>query len=110
MLKKDRRKLQHPQKRLVKTKPFIAGLWKFKSSIPLKKLINIAKKWVGRNEGYYQLYIRQVGPDENAIAFIFQSHDILLEDYLRNTSQELKKQFGEDLTGWDIATSMWLAK
>ena len=96
---------------LLKTKPFIAGLWKFKDKVPLGSLITMAERWAKTNPGYVQLFIRQVGHGENGIAFIYQPRTkIPLESYLEKTSQELKKVFGNDLSGWDVATSLWILK
>ena len=94
---------------LIRTKPFIAGLWKFRNTVPIATLITLAKNWAKSDPGYIQLFIRQVEHNENGIDFIYQPHiQIPLGDYIKNTSQELKSDFGNDLTGWDVATSLWI--
>ena len=94
----------------IKSKPFIAGLWKFRNTIPLATLTTLAERWAETDDGYAQLFIRQVEHGENGIAFIYQPYVYAsLDDYIRTTSQELKKTFGNDLTGWDVAVSQqWI--
>jgi hypothetical protein len=110
-----KKKITHQQgpigRAFTKTKPFIAGLWKFNDTVPLEKLIILAEHWTKTNSGYFQIFIRQVGSSENGIAFIYQPKILpAIKDYQKQTSQELKEKFGNNLTGWDVAISLWIAK
>ena len=87
------------------------GLWKFHERVGEKELIEVATEWAN-NEKYTQLYIRKVSKDQLGIGFAHQgdgtkeAHDI----YFDETSDKLKRKFGNDLVGWDIASSSTLIK
>jgi len=96
-------------------KNWIMGLWKFSHKISTKELEEIASQWSAEDKNYIQLYIRRVSKDQMGIGFTYQipegkdkkaAHD----EYMDKTSDFLKRSFGNDLAGWDIASTVWLIK
>ena len=91
------------------------GLWKFSSKIPQEELVKIAEKWAAEDSDYLQLYIRKVSKDQNGIGFTYQlPEDADVErahrEYFDGTSDYLKRNFGNDLAGWDMASSVTVIK
>lgn len=92
-------------------KPYIAGLWKFQIAVPVETLIALAKKWADEDQCYRQIFIRKVSNEENAICFIYEPEaKTSWEAYLRTKSGELRNEFGQHLTGWDVASPIFLVK
>ena len=87
------------------------GIWKFHERVGEKDLIELANEWA-KDEKYTQLYIRKVSKDQLGIGFAYlgdgikETHD----DYFNKTSDQLKRKFGNDLAGWDIASTSTLIK
>ncbi|HLB51801.1 MAG TPA: hypothetical protein VJL30_02660 [Patescibacteria group bacterium] len=94
-----------------KNKSIIMGIWKFQERVGEKDLIDLANEWA-KDEKYLQLYIRKVSKDQLGIGFAYlgdgtkEVHD----DYFNKTSDQLKRKFGNDLAGWDIASTSTLIK
>lgn len=91
------------------------GLWKFSSKIPKEDLVKFAEQWAAEDPNYLQLYVRKVSKDQNGIGFTYQipegidtqkAHD----EYFDKTSDILKRNFGNDLAGWDIASTVMVIK
>jgi hypothetical protein len=93
------------------SKTLIMGLWKFDEGVSVNELLEVADEWK-EDENYVQLYIRKVSKDQNGIGFAYNSdgskeaHD----KYFHEVSDMLKRRFGNDLVGWDIASSSTLIK
>lgn len=97
------------------SKNLIMGLWKFSDKISKEELSEVANKWAAEDPNYLQLYIRKVSKDQNGIGFTYQIPEdkdgkIAQEEYLHTASDFLKRKFGNDLVGWDIATPVWVIK
>lgn len=93
------------------TKSLILGLWKFQDRVGEKDLLEVATEWAN-DENYVQLYIRQVSKDQLGIGFAYK-YDGVKESqrkYFDETSDALKRKFGNDLAGWDIASTTTLVK
>ena len=94
-----------------KNDSLILGLWKFHERVGEKDLLEVANEWVS-DEKYIQLYIRKVSKDQLGIGFAYmgdgtkEAHD----EYFNKTSDQLKRKFGNDLVGWDIASTSTLIK
>lgn len=93
----------------------IVGLWKFSDKISVEELGKVAEKWAAEDPNYLQLYIRKVSKDQYGIGFSYQIpeeanpreyHD----KYFNEVSDKLKRMFGNDLAGWDIASKAWQIK
>ncbi len=84
----------------------LMGIWKFRENVPQAELVKVAEKWA-EDARYIQLYIRRVSKDQFGIGFTYQLEDQDIkaghEEYFENFSDQLKRQFGNDLVGWDIA-------
>lgn len=99
----------------MKEKNWTMGLWKFSQNVSLQQLAEVANKWAVEDASYLQLYIRKVSKDQMGIGFTYQlpldvpakeAHDV----YFEKTTDYLKRNFGNDLVGWDIASSVWVIK
>ena len=93
------------------TKSLIMGLWKFHERVGEKDLIEVANEWAN-DEKYVQLYIRKVSKDQNGIGFAYEvdSTKEAYNIYFDKTSDGLRRKFGNDLVGWDIANTTTLIK
>ncbi len=94
-----------------KSKSLLIGLWKFREGVPFESLIKMAEKWA-QDENYLQVYIRKVSKDQNGIGFVY-THDgtkDYQDEYFDQTSDQLKREFGNGLVGWDIASTTNLIK
>lgn len=92
-------------------KSLILGLWKFNEKISNKDLLEVANEWA-KDPNYTQLYIRRVSKDQLGIGFAYLSdgeRDTQTK-YMDETSDYLKRKFGNDLVGWDVATTNELVK
>lgn len=90
----------------------IMGIWKFSDKIPQKDLIEIANEWA-KDEKYTQLYIRKVSKNQNGIGFSYaidKDSKEAMDEYLYIVSDFLRKKFGNDLAGWDIANTAVVIK
>ena len=98
-----------------KVSNYVAGLWKFSDKISTEQLEEIAQKWAAEDQNYLQLYIRKCSKNQYGIGFTHKlpnevptegQHD----EYFHKTSDYLKRQFGNDLVGWDLASPVWIIK
>ena len=87
------------------------GLWKFHERVGERDLIEVANE-LAKDDKYVQLYIRKVSKDQNGIGFAYESDGTkeAYETYFDKTSDSLKRAFGNDLVGWDIASTATLIK
>ncbi len=92
-------------------KNLIMGLWKFHERVGGKDLIEVTNEWA-KDEKYVQIYIRKVSKDQSGIGFSYEGDGTkeAYEEYFNKTSDQLKRKFGNDLVGWDIASSSILIK
>ncbi len=87
------------------------GLWKFHERVGVDKLTEVANEWA-KDEKYVNLYVRKTSKDQFGIGFAYagdgskEAHD----EYFDKTSDQLKRKFGNDLVGWDIASTAFLIK
>ncbi|MEW6060792.1 MAG: hypothetical protein AB1600_02515 [Bacteroidota bacterium] len=100
---------------MIQKQNWIMGLWKFSEKISIDKLAEVAKKWSEEDFNYLQLYIRKVGKEQRGIGFTYEipkNHDpnVSYKDYFDRNSEYLKRCFGNDLAGWDIAISAYIIK
>lgn len=98
----------------MKNSNIISGLWKFSHKISEEKLIELAQEW-SLNKKYIQLYIRKVSKDQNGIGFMYDitdsdNHKQEYDEYFDKTSDTLKRNFGNDLAGWDLSSSTIIIK
>ena len=91
------------------------GLWKFSSKVPREDLVKLAEKWSAEDQNYLQLYVRKVSKDQNGIGFTYQFPEgadakEAQDAYFGKTSDYLKRNFGNDLAGWDMASTVTVIK
>jgi len=88
------------------------GLWKFRDRVSVEDLCSLAERWAAEDPSYLQLYVRKVSKDQYGIGFAYQlpadkpGHS----EYFERVSDQLKKLFGNDLVGWDIASPVRVIK
>lgn len=100
--------------------PIISGMWKFKDSIPVERLVAVARGWaMGENgDKYTDIHIRGCSKDQNGIGFKFTlPADTSDEEWKRQykkffhaMTDQLKRMFGNDFVGWDVSSSTWVIK
>ncbi len=92
----------------------ITGLWKFHERVSEEQLISVAKSLI-QDPSYMQVYIRKASKDQNGIGFMYdcshsenykKDYDIFFDE----NSDKLKREFGNDLVGWDISSSTIIIK
>lgn len=96
-------------------KNYAMGMWKFNDKISIKELTEVAKRWATEDPDYLQLYVRKCSKDQYGVGFTYKlkeeksgsgQHD----EYFRQTSDFLKRKFGNDLVGWDLGSPVWIIK
>ncbi len=99
----------------MKATNYVTGLWKFSDKVPVDQLVEVAEKWAKEDQDYIQLYVRKASKNQYAIGFMYKlpqeesgpgQHD----EYFNKTSDALKRSFGNDLVGWDLASPTWIIK
>lgn len=91
------------------TKNCIAGLWKFGAAISRGELIEVAKSWIFDTDGhqYRRLEVRLYAPTKYAIDFCYALGDADQKAFVHRMSDKLRREFGNDLVGWDIGPVEW---
>ena len=79
------------------------GLWKFNEKVSHSELVSVADEWA-KDDNYILLSIRAVSRDQHGIGFAYTYEDKEngYQKYFHDTSDALKRRFGNDLAGWDI--------
>lgn len=100
---------------MTKAQELIMGIWKFSDKIPVQDIVKLAQKWAEEDKSYLQLYVRKVSKDQHGIGFTYDvkgQKDLkkFHEEYIYKVSDVLRKQFGNDLAGWDIASGPHIIK
>jgi len=99
---------------IMQRKRWATGLWKFSDKVSTKELNDFAQQWVA-DENYLQLYIRKVSKDQMGIGFTYrlpESEDdkAIYDEFFNDTTDKLKRAFGNDLVGWDVSSTTWIIK
>jgi hypothetical protein len=90
-------------------KVYTIGIWKF-SDKAKDEVEQLAREWA-KEDKYIQLYIAHKEKGQMALGFVYQVDSIDDHgDYFYNTSDVLKRRFGNDLLGWDVSTTDQLLK
>lgn len=92
---------------------WVMGLWKF-TEVPQETLVEVASQWA-YDPKYLYLYIRQASKDQHAIGFTYDlsaesDTQAAYREYCDQTTDELKKRFGNKFVGWDTAAPVTLVK
>ncbi|KND48882.1 MAG: hypothetical protein AB200_00445 [Parcubacteria bacterium C7867-005] len=96
----------------------IIGIWKFSHKVSPETLAEVAEKWATEDSRYEHLYVRQVSKDQHGIGFEYrayegidsENHKQSYDEYFEKTTDKLKREFGNDLAGWDISSSSYVIK
>lgn len=99
---------------MTKQQELLMGIWKFSDRIPVDELIKLAQEWAEKDKKYLQLYVRRVSKDQFGIGFTYEAKGQNLkefhEKYVFDVSDILRRKFGNDLAGWDIASGPYIIK
>lgn len=98
-----------------KVNNYVMGMWKFGDRISTEQLEEVAQKWAAEDPNYLQLYIRKCSKDQNAIGFTYKLKEEVPgpgqhDEYHHQTTDFLKRKFGNDLVGWDLSSPVWIIK
>lgn len=96
----------------------IVGIWKFSNKITPEKLVEVAEQWAKEDQRYEHLYVRQVSKNQHGIGFEYRAYEgkdpkedeQAYDDYFENMTDKLKREFGNDLAGWDISSRSYSIK
>lgn len=95
-------------------KMWLMGIWKFRDKVGLEELYGVAAEFA-RDVRYIEIYIRSVSKDQIGIGFTYDymPENVFVlgakakqakDDYFEETSDFLKRRFGNDFVGWDTAS------
>ena len=95
-------------------KTIFAGLWKFADRLPIEDIEKLAHEWA-QDDRYTQIYIRGAAKDQTAIGVMYNAGEtadsrIALEEYIHESSDALRRRFGNDLVGWDFGSNAEIIK
>ena len=87
----------------------IAGLWKFGAEVSSSNLVEVAKSWLFDTDGnrYKRIEVRLYSPTKYAIDFCYALGGESQKTFVHRISDKLRRQFGNDLVGWDIGSVGW---
>jgi len=89
----------------------VIGYWKFREKLPLEELGKLADEWA-KDPNYEELHIRKTSSDQVGLGFTYNdprgNTKEASDQYYEETSDILRRRFGNDLVGWDIGS--WLIK
>lgn len=90
------------------------GIWKFTNKVTKEELEELATEWA-KDENYLSLYIRKCSQDQYGIGFEYKNPlggdtPDTLHDYREQTSDALRRKFGNGLIGWDISSNYYKIK
>lgn len=91
----------------------VTGVWKFRGRIGHRPLVELAKRWSQSEPTVYlDLHVRACSKDQLGIGFKYilsengrmdmDTVDKGRRQFIERTTDELKREFGNDFVGWDI--------
>ena len=94
----------------------VSGLWKFDARLSPRSqevLLKIAIEWIEEEpDRYLQMYVRMCSKDQIGIGFAYKldgpDYKKSKERFFHKVTDQLKRQFGNDFVGWDMACPTWL--
>lgn len=90
----------------------ISGIWKFRKTVPIQDLLNLASTWAQGEDGnnYLKLNVRWCEDDKVGVDFMYRFGAGGVESYFDKTRAELSNRFGLDFVGCDTSTPVWVIK
>ena len=89
----------------------VMGYWKFREALPLDELVQLASEWA-QDPNYEELHIRKTSKDQIGLGLIYNNPKgttkEAMDQYMEETSDMLRRRFGNDSLGWDFST--WYIK
>lgn len=83
----------------------ISGMWKFHQSVGVDALFELATEWFkAGSDNYLSLHVRPCSKDQIGIGFMCAlKPDETMQTFKARITDQLKRRFGNDYVGWDIA-------
>lgn len=94
----------------------ISGIWKFRERIPIEVLHEVAHQFLAEEPNAYRsMQVRKCSKNQYGICFVYDcgesAHDKSVYDrFFDRMTDRLKRQFGNDLVGWDVTNVVWTLK
>lgn len=90
------------------------GIWKFTNKVTKEELEEVAQEWA-QSENYLSVFIRKCSQDQYGIGFEYKNPlgadtPDTLKSYMDETSDTLKRKFGNGLIGWDVSSNYYKIK
>ncbi len=102
--------------------PIVSGMWKFSDSIPIERLVAVARGWSMGADGdqYTDIHVRKCSKDQHGIGFKYKLNlagagvpgywERAHKNFFHKMTDQLKRMFGNDFVGWDVSSSTWVIK
>lgn len=92
-------------------KTLVIGVWKFKDRLGKDELMKLGNEWA-QDDKYTLVYVTHAGKEQLGLGFAYavEGTKEASDDYYDRTSDALKRRFGNDFIGWDMATTQNLIK
>lgn len=96
----------------------ISGLFKFDLKMSedetVEHLIRVASKWALGDRRWQRLYVRKCSKTQYGIGFEYlletDENEKARKDFFYKMTDQLRRQFGNDFVGWDMANPTWFIK
>jgi hypothetical protein len=90
------------------------GIWKFGGNVTFGALIDLAREWResgGDNSNFLDLHVRKCDTRKFGIGFKYKHRGAGdYEQFFNRMTDELKRRFGNDFVGYDVASMSYLVK
>ncbi len=101
-------------------RPIITGMWKFKDSVPVGRLMDLAHSWAESKDGYCytDLHIRKCSTNQYGIGFKYaldpgisdKEWDREHKKFFHKMKAQLRQEFRGEFSGWDVSSSTYIVK
>lgn len=82
----------------------IRGYWKFLDRLSHDEILKYAEE-LAADDRYTDIHLRTVSKNQTGLGFTYDNGDESLTDFSERQTDLLKRRFGNDLAGWDLAGS-----
>ena len=93
----------------------VSGIWKFSDKIAPETLVQLGRELYEENPACYEnIHVRRCSKNQLGISFIYRLYDDrppakfdACYAFQYRMTDRLKRRFGNDFVGWDIAEEIW---
>ena len=79
----------------------------------MSEIEKLAQEWA-KEDNYEEIRIRKTSSNQNGIGIVYNNprgnDKKAMDDYMEEMSDVLRRRFGNDLAGWDMASSYTIIK